>query len=295
MNQELFIAVMAGLGGMLGWGTADFFAKKSIDKIGAIRSLFWAQLLGILPLLLLLALGDYDSPFSNSSSIYSILALGFFSAVSYIPAYIAFGKGKLSLISPVFASYSALVVLLSAIILKQTLTPSQTVAILIVILGILLISTNPKELLHMIRNRSRGVMKGLPEILVAVLSYSIWLIALYSFLNNKDWVPILLLIRVFATLTLGTYLTLKSEDLFFKDKEVWKFLPIIGLFDVGAFASVSWGYSNTEQVAIITVLTATFSIPTIILARIFLKEKVSIYQTIASAIIILGIVLVTLG
>jgi len=39
MQQELLIAVLAGLGGMFGWGFADFFAKKTIDEIGSVASL----------------------------------------------------------------------------------------------------------------------------------------------------------------------------------------------------------------------------------------------------------------
>ena len=48
MQQELLIAVLAGLGGMLGWGFADFFAKKTVDKIGDIATLVWAHLFGTL-------------------------------------------------------------------------------------------------------------------------------------------------------------------------------------------------------------------------------------------------------
>jgi len=33
MQTELLIAIIAGLGGMFGWGLADFFAKKTIDSI----------------------------------------------------------------------------------------------------------------------------------------------------------------------------------------------------------------------------------------------------------------------
>lgn len=40
MQKELFIAIIAGLGAMLGWGISDFFAKKSVDKIGPLVSLF---------------------------------------------------------------------------------------------------------------------------------------------------------------------------------------------------------------------------------------------------------------
>jgi drug/metabolite transporter (DMT)-like permease len=46
MNNALLIALLGGIGGMLGWGSADFFAKKTIDRIGPIRSLVWAHIFG---------------------------------------------------------------------------------------------------------------------------------------------------------------------------------------------------------------------------------------------------------
>jgi hypothetical protein len=50
MQQELVIALIAGFGGMFGWGLADFFAKKTIDHIGSVVSLVWAHLFGTLAL-----------------------------------------------------------------------------------------------------------------------------------------------------------------------------------------------------------------------------------------------------
>ena len=46
MDHALLIAILAGLGGMIGWGFADFFAKKTIDRIGDIPSLVWAHVFG---------------------------------------------------------------------------------------------------------------------------------------------------------------------------------------------------------------------------------------------------------
>ncbi len=48
MNDSLLVAALAGLGGMAGWGMADFFAKKTIDRVGDITSLVWAHLFGTL-------------------------------------------------------------------------------------------------------------------------------------------------------------------------------------------------------------------------------------------------------
>ena len=295
MSNNLLIAILAGLGAMLGWGIADFFAKKTIDRIGDVVSLFWAQFLGIFPLIAIFLITQRQFPELTGREPLMLILLGVFSGLTYIPIYMAFGKGKLSIVSPIFASYAVVVALLSATLLHESLTSQQQVAIVVVFVGILLISTSPAEVLGLIRSRSKHKTAGLPEILLAVFTYSFWLIAFYQFLNGKDWVPVLLAIRVLSTLSLGVYAFATGRKLFFKDKTVWKFLPIIGLFDVGAFAALSYGYSATTHVAIITVLSATFSLPTIILARMFLKERVTALQTLAALTILIGVALVSAG
>ncbi len=293
MSNDIFVAVIAGLGGMLGWGFADFFAKKTIDEIGDVTTLFWAQAIGILPLVGLF-LSNPTLPDSKPNDPLFIILLGIFSGLSYLPLYVAFGKGKVSLISPIFASYSAVVALISWLVFHESLTLTQELAIGIVFVGILLASTNPKELISILRSKSKHKIDGLPEVLAALFSYSLWLVALDNFLSGRDWVPFLLGIRIFSSLALFLYVRLTQGSLRIKNKKIWKYLIVIGVFDVAAFSSVSYGFSETTYTAIVTVLSATFSIPTILLARTFLKEKATALQTAATIIILLGIALVTL-
>ena len=46
MPNSLVIAIIGGLGGMLGWGFSEFATKKSVDIVGAISSLVWAHIFG---------------------------------------------------------------------------------------------------------------------------------------------------------------------------------------------------------------------------------------------------------
>src|ERR1700681_2889684 len=106
-QPELFIAVLAGLGAMLGWGLADFFAKKTIDTIGDVTTLFWVQLIGIIPLVALFAVHPVIPHKLAGLGYFGIVylaVLGVWSGLSYIPTYVAFGKGKVSLLSQIFAS-----------------------------------------------------------------------------------------------------------------------------------------------------------------------------------------------
>lgn len=294
MDHSLLIAILAGLGGMLGWGFADFFAKKTIDQIGDVTTLFWGQFIGIFPLLAIFFLNPVR-PEPKPHDLIFLALLGIFSGLTYIPTYVAFGKGKVSLLSPIFASYSAIVAFISATVFHESLTNMQQLAIIIVLSGIILVSTNPIALLRLMKGKSKHKTDGLAEILLATVSYSFWLLALDRFLSGRSWVPFLLGIRIFSATTLLFYAKLTGRKLFHGTPKVWKYLIGIGLFDVAAFASISYGFSATPHVAIVTVLSATFSLPTIILARTFLKERVTPLQTLASLTILAGIVILTLS
>lgn len=293
MNHSLLVAIIAGLGSMLGWGTADFFAKKTIDVIGDIKTLFWAQLIGVIPLAVIF-LARPAIPHFNSIDPLFLVLLGAISALSYLPFYTGLSKGEVSLLSPVFASYSVVLVLLSALFLHESISLDQMAAILIVFCGILLISSDPTELRSFLKNPSTHI-KGLPEVLFAMLMYSFWLFFLDKFLQGKNWIFPLLVIRVVAVVTLIVYARVKTLELKVTDRSLWKFLAVIGVFDVAAFAFVSYGFSQSTYTSVIAVLSATFSVPTIILAAVFLKERVRTYQAVAILLILTGIILVALN
>ena len=297
MQHELLIALLTGLGGMLGWGVADFFAKKTIDEIGDVTTLFWGQLIGIFPLLLIFISHPQIPNKIYGSGFFYLILLGVWSGLSYIPTYVAFGKGKVSLLSPIFASNAVIVAILSALFFHEIIPVSRQVSFAVVFLGILFINADIKSVWQIVTGKKKekfSEVKGIKEILLAVVLYSFWLIALNSFIKDEYWVPLLLVIRIFSALSLFIYANLKKINLKVSNFKLWKFLILIGVFDVAAFASVSYGFSQTSYVSVVAMLSGVFSLPTIILARIFLKEQTTTTQTIGSVIVIIGIILLTL-
>lgn len=297
MHQELFIAIIAGLGGMIGGGLTDFFAKKIIDKVGDITTLFWSQLIGILPLLILFSFNP-SIPRLNYFGWVGLLILGVWDGLSYIPMYIAFRKGKISLLSPILATYAVIVVILSAIFFDEIIPFGRQIAILIVFIGVLLINGDPRDIWVLITRMKRGQeanIKGLPEILLAVCLYSLWTIALDRFISDIDWVPIILIIRLLSTFSVFIYARSTKRKLFFKDSSLFKSIFLIGLFDVTAFGFVAYGFNATSYVSIVVMLSSAFSLPVIILGHFFLKERTTIIQTIGGLITIAGIMFLSLS
>ncbi len=291
MQNGLIIAIVAGLISMIGWGTADFFAKKSVDKVGDLVSLFWMQAFGIIPLFLFFLIkGDFSG---ITWTLFAwVIFMALVDAVGYLMFYKALEKGKASIVSPIVASYSAFSVIIAAIFLGEKLTLQTSLFLFLIVIGIILASTDIAEL------KKRGFKKedfanGIPEALLAVLLFSFWFPFWDKIVGGQNWVVLILLLRVIMSLMLLFTLKASKKTVIVRDKNVFRWLMFVGLLDVIAYVALTWGYGVTSYVSIITVLAATFSIPTLILARIFLKERLQKNQLIGIAIIIFGIALLS--
>lgn len=292
MQQELLIAVIAGLSGMLGWGFADFFAKKTIDEIGDIASLVWAHVFGTLGFALV-AIYQYfvykqNVLFPTDPFTWGLLAFfGALQAVVYLLVYKGFGKGQLAVLNPIFASYSGITALISILVFAELVTGHALLALATIFIGVILISLDMAGL----RAKKLNFHSGVKEVSIAALLAALWTLGWDKFIGGQDWITFALLMYLFMTLTAFLFAKAKRVNLKFSKKpQVRSALVMIGLCEMVAYLGISLGFSQTSHTSIVAVLSGAFSLPTILLARIFLKEKVAAIQTIGSIVIILGIV-----
>jgi len=295
MQPSFLIAILTGLAAMLGWGFADFFAKKTIDKIGSIVSLVWAHLFGTLALALValyqsVIVGQQISVPNNLQSWGLLLIFGTLKAVVYLLAYEGFGKGQLAILNPVFASYSGIAALLSIIVFGEIVRGHILVALALVFLGILLLNMDTQIL----KLKRFNVIPGFREVGLASLLAAIWTIGWDKFVGGQDGLSYALFMYGFMTLAAFVFSKIKRINLSVVKPNLWKFLILIGVCEVVAYVALSVGFSTTSYTSIVVLLSGAFSLPTILLARVFLKEKVSAIQTIGSLIIISGIIILSI-
>src|SRR6266581_2046137 len=110
------MGILLGLLTALTWGGADFIARFSTHRIGALRSMLYMQLTGFLLLSFLLpALGGWGHLADGSG--WQPWAWGFLAgclnAMAGLALYRAFEIGKMAVVAPLSASYPALTLLLS--------------------------------------------------------------------------------------------------------------------------------------------------------------------------------------
>ncbi len=298
MEQELLVAIFAGLGGMLGWGLADFFAKKTIDQIGDVSSLAWGHIFGTIALILMAVYqtsiigNQFEIP--NRLIVWlGIAGFGISQAAVYLFVYQGFGKGQVGVLSPIFASFSGITAILSIVIFKESLRSHTLLGMAILFLGIILINMDIGALRE--RRFSFSHIPGFKEVAFATFLASLWTLFWGRFLEGQNWLSYTLFMYAFMTLAILVVAKIKKTNMLGgMPSSMWKFLALIGVCETGAYLSVSLGYSATSIISVVALLSGAFSLPTIILARMFLKEKISGLQTFGGLVIIAGIMILSI-
>lgn len=297
MQKELIIALLAGFGGMIGWGLADFFAKKTVDRIGVIASLVFAHIFGVLTLLIFSVFqwtisGTFIHIPSSSWVWLGLIFFGVLQMVVYWLVYEGFGKGQVAVLSPVFASFTGLVALISIVFLGESASVFKILSLLVMFTGIILINADVSAL-HL-GKISWGRVPGFKEVAMATILAAVWTLGWDRFVAGAPWLSYALCMYVFMTMAAFILSWIMKVKLSVAEAGIWKFLALIGFGEAVAYSAISLGYSSTSLVSVVALLSGAFSLPVIILARIFLKEKVNPVQTVGSIIIVAGIIFLSL-
>lgn len=297
MQPELLIAVIAGLGGMFGWGFADFFAKKTIDRIGDVQSLAWAGVFGSITFAVaafyqvVIRGGRLAIPHDGTTWV--LLAFfGVLQAAVYLFVYNGFGKGQVALLNPVFASFSGIVAVVSIVFLHEATTPLRILMLAVTFLGVVLISLDVSAF------RSGSIsftrVAGFSEVLIGTILAALWTVLWYLFVNGKDWLAYSFYMFVFMTIAVFLIAKLRKLPMRVGETKLWLFVALIGLCETIAYLSITLGYGATSLTSVVSVLSGGFSLPTIVLAYLFLKEKITPIQWAGCIAIIAGAMLLPL-
>jgi drug/metabolite transporter (DMT)-like permease len=293
MGGDLSVALLAGLGGMLGWGLADFFAKKAIDEIGDVPALVWGHLLGTVLIGCILyaklrSAGSVAVP-ANVSQWLVIGVFGTLQAAVYLLVYRGFAKGQISLLAPLFASFAGIVALLSVLLFGEPMSVRLILPLLLTFGGVLALSLDPDQLRR--RRLAITAVPGLAEVAVATLLAAAWTLGWDRAVQGKDSLVSAAIMYAFMTAALLAYSGARGAKLAIPKGPTWLLLALVGGCEVAAYVAISWGYGTTIHTSIVALVSSAFALPTIVLARVFLKERTGRWRAGASAAIVAGIVL----
>jgi len=285
------MGVLFGVVAAFCWGLGDFLITRLTRRIGTARALVFIQILS-LSFWVLFLLGQPS--LRNATPVLWLIVLG--TAICHVLGlvfvYRAFEIGTLSIVSPISSAFAIVTAILALASGERPPTAALGGAGLL-ILGVVLATRSSPD-----SETPRAVWKGVPEAVASALAFGTMFWLFYFFVQpalGYVW-PLIML----KTMAVGSaVLALLSRRQPGGDSH-----PTLGfgvvLLAVGAAAADTlawltyiWGTSSTYA-TVVTALASLFSVVTVLLAWRFLRERLAIHQWAGVAVILLGILLVSL-
>lgn len=292
------MGIFFGLAASFGWGMGDFLVRGATRRVGSFVSLLYMQGFGLLCIMLVvLARGDLAilPAAAASGALWLMIPAAVISVCSTLLLYRSLAIGMLSIVSPIVSSYAAVTLVLS-LLTGERLTPLRLIGALVALAGVVLAS---------IEHRTHGephawrhgwrLPVGVPQALGCALLFGIafWLQGFYVIPYAGPAVTVLGN-RLISLAILVCVMLLSRRSARLPDARTAWVLFGVGVLDTLAFIASSAG-AATDQVSIVTVLSSMFSAWTVLLAWIVLRERPHRLQWAGIALILCGVVLVSLG
>jgi drug/metabolite transporter (DMT)-like permease len=274
----------------LAWGSADFIARFATRKIGTLRALFYMQFWGLLILtFFLIRLHAWGHLFDGSGWrpwAWGFLAGGF-NTLAMLAFYRCLEIGKLSVVAPLSASYPVLTLLLS-VLSGERLTIARICGIVFTMVGVLLVARGEAEIGDSAKNARQGIIWAICA--SVAFGFLFWILGAHVIAATGHAATVWIIRLTGSTVTF-CILRFKRLPLAHPlGAANWQTAGM-GILDTGAFVLNNRGM-QLEQVSVITVLSSLYGAVTVLLAAIFLRERVSMLQWLGIVAIFAGIVLI---
>lgn len=277
------MGIIFGLLAAVGWGTSDFFMSRVNRQIGLRQGLLLMQTLGTLAVALILLFSG-DVPPSDPLLWLWALVVNAFNVIATILLYHALSVGTLAIVSPIAASFAVVTTAL-AILGGERPNALAIVGVAMVIGGVIVVARAGAD------NRNAS-LRGMSSAIGSAICYGLffWLLAPITAEFGIIW-PVFIG-RVLAMFSAILMLAWVRERLALPSNNTWRMLIVAVIVDTIGFLSYNLGIS-TAYVSVVTALASIFSAVTVLLAWLFLRERLVSLQWVGVAALICGVLLVS--
>lgn len=289
MNNNLSLGITFGLIAFLSQGFINFLASVPAKKLNLNKFILHRNIFNTIFLTIILFLTLKESAFSP---LYMLEAFAL-SIVGYIPMYYfykAASVGKMGVVAPVASTQTLIVTFLAFVLLGEHITGLQTIAIFLIVSGIILISIRFRDFKN---SHIFDIKSGVPYAMIAALGWGIWTVLIKIPASHLGPFLTSLIVEAGAIIPAIFLLKKSGESLVLEDKKILKHLiPISALMVL--WSIVYYQGIKIASVGIITALSSANPLIVAILCWIFYKEKLTIKQWLAIFLIVAGIMLVSI-
>lgn len=277
------LAAALGLASALSFGAGNFAAQRLTARHGWLRALLAVQAVS-LPLVAGLALAVDGVPVLEASALRLLLGLGLLNSFGLAAMYRAFARGALSIVAPIASSFAATTVVLSALAGRAP-GAATAVGLAVIVGGIVVVSSaqgsGPAD-----PDRPRGA--GVGSACLASLSLGTVFFGLDGAASSLGPLWPVVALRLVGVASLSALLRL-GPPAGPPAPLVWPTLLACAVLDTGGMVLYSAG-ARLGDAAVVAVLASLFSVVTIALAQLRLRERLARGQWLGVALVLLGTV-----
>ncbi len=284
------MGILLGLTAALSWGLADYFAALASRRTGSFRVVLGFHLAAMVLLALLLVVTGEGLSDVSGGDLAWFAFLGVLGGVSYLAFYQALAIGPISIVSPIVSAYAAVTVVCAVLIGGERLAGGETAAIVVVILGVLLASSDLAQTRHLERVALLGILLALST--AVVIGAFVYGVAYFS--AEYGWLVPIFLARGFSTLFL-MLVSLRGGEWRFTDRSPRLLMTIAGIAVVDTLGYVAFNFGvRHADTSVVATAAAPYAVVPIVAGVFLLHERPRTTQWAGIGLVIAGLVLLGL-
>lgn len=280
------MAILLGLAASITYGTADFLGGLATKRNTVLRVVLLSQVAGLLIYLVAIPFLP-EGRFTARAWVWGSAA-GVAGAVGVAFLYRGLARGRMSVVAPITAVISVTIPVVVGLALGERPSGLQMVGIAAAVLAVVLVSTAPEPGAERRASGSTGVL----DALASGVGIGLFLVALSRTGEASGPWP-LVASRLVSVVIFGLAMVVARHGLR-PERGTGRVVVGAGVLDVTANLLYLLG-TRAGLVSIVAVLTSLYPAATVVLARVVLKERLTIHQLVGLAVALAGVVLISAG
>ena len=285
----MYLAIISGLLAALAWGVSDYFITGPTRVLGQYRTTAYAMLFSTLVLIPFLLYTGINFDISPMVLLFAVLAsIGAF--LGFFFAYRSFKHGDLSITAPIVGSYPAIIVIGSVLILGDSLTLIEIISIVVIIIGIILLSTK----LSVLKSKRRFVAAGVGSAVAGMFFLGTPMLFAGAYIAVIGFVVLSIMFRGISSASGFVTGIAAKQDMRLPGRRY--ILPVIAAGATDAVGVLIFLYGvqiKSSNLPIISALAGLAGAVTVVCALILLKERPEKNQWLGIALALIGVVVLS--
>jgi drug/metabolite transporter (DMT)-like permease len=280
------LSIVFGLLSALTWGAGDFTGGLGTRKVGAVRAVFYASVVGLIAVLLCALL--FGEAFPTTPVLLTAMLAGLFGCVGLLLLYAAMAQGTMSIAAPVSALLAAALPVFVGMATEGLPERSTLLGFGFALIAVWMVSQGEGGVRDLLSHLS-----DLKLPLLAGLGFGFYFIFMHNATGDGPILWPMVASRTASVLLLLVYILITRTSFRIDDMSALPVITLNGVLDLagnGFFILAA----QAGRLDVASVLSALYPGSTVLLAWIFLRERLTRNQWIGIAAALIAIVLMTL-